>query len=45
MGDPLAESVGLTPIWRTTRPLATHRRSFNLSDGRLLSEDVLVFRR
>jgi hypothetical protein len=41
----LAESVGLTPAWRTTRSLATHRRSFNLSDGRLLSEDILVFRR
>jgi hypothetical protein len=41
----LAEPVGLTPTWRTTRSLATHRRSFNLSDGRLLNEDVLVFRR
>lgn len=40
-----AESVGLTPTWRTTRSLATHRRSFNLSDGRLLGEDVLVFTR
>jgi hypothetical protein len=41
----LAEAVGLTPTWRTTRPLAARHRSFNLSDGRLLSEDVLVFRR
>jgi DNA methylase len=41
----LADSVGLTPTWRTTRALATHRRSFNLSDGRLLSEDILVFTR
>lgn len=41
----LAESVGLTATWRTTRSLSTHRRSFNLSDGRLLSEDILVFRR
>lgn len=40
-----AESVGLTPTWRTTRSLARNRRSFNLSDGRLLSEDILVFRR
>jgi hypothetical protein len=41
----LGASVDLTPTWRTTRPLAKHRRSFNLSDGRLLNEDVLVFRR
>lgn len=41
----VGETVGLTPTWRTTRPLAAHRRSFNLSDGRLLTEDVLVFRR
>jgi DNA methylase len=41
----LAAAAGLTPAWRTTRMLSAHRRAFNLSDGRLLGEDVLVFRR
>ena len=41
----MAPSVGLTPIWRTTRLVPRSRKSFNLSDARIGREEVLVFQR
>jgi len=40
-----ASACGLAPRWRTTRPVARHRKSFNLADARLGHEEVLVFQR
>jgi hypothetical protein len=39
----LAEEHGLELRWRTVRPVAASRRSFNLSDSGLRGEQILVF--
>ncbi|HEV3320952.1 MAG TPA: DNA methyltransferase [Solirubrobacteraceae bacterium] len=39
----LANDHGLELRWRTTRPVVASRRSFNLSDSRLRTEQILVF--
>lgn len=40
-----APQWGFEQVWRTKRPVAKHRRAFNLADARLREEDVLVLRR
>lgn len=40
-----APEWGAKPVWRKTRDVARHRKTFNLSDSRLAQEQVLVFKR